>query len=277
VGVAYTRPRTACELGAPRRMSHPSFAHVAHRPWPLPDRPWRWAQVWEDLAFLHWPVPARDLRAKIPLSLEIEEHAGTAWLGIVPFRLRIRPRGLPALPRIGIFPEINVRTYVTADGRPGVWFFSLDAPSRLAVAAARRLFRLPYRRARFSVRAAARAGDWVDYRAERLEPPAAAFAARYRSIGAAAAALPGSLDHFLAERYCFYAADPAGRLHRAEVHHPPWRIAPAEVEIEANSLTAPLGLPVEGAPRAAYARRLEVATWALEPVRSGPSGRRGGG
>lgn len=253
----------------PRRAagSHPSFAHLSHRPWPLPESGWLWSQVWEDLLFLHWPVPAIALRPLIPPALAIEEREGSAWLGIVPFRLRIRLRGLPALPRIGIFPEINVRTYVTAEGRPGVWFFSLDASSRLAVAAARRLFHLPYRRSRFDLEPPRDPEGWIGFRSERVEAPSpAVFAGKYRPRGPARPAEPGSLDHFLTERYRLYAADPAGAIRSADVHHAPWPLAPAEVEIAECTIAEPLGIPLVAAPRALFTRRLEVATWPLAAV-----------
>lgn len=245
-------------------MSHPSFAELDHRVWPLPPGSWWWAQVWEDLAFLHWPVPAQELQSRIPVGLEVEEFDGTAWIGVVPFRLRIRARGLPALPKIGAFPEINVRTYVRTGGRPGVWFFSLDAPSRFAIWAARWLYNLPYSRSRFEVKSG---GDGVTYRCERLDSAASArFSGRYRPTGPVAPASPGTLDHFLTERYCLYAADSGGGLHRGEIHHAPWPLAPAEAEIEENTMVAPFGLTLEGSPRVAFSRRIEVATWPLRSL-----------
>lgn len=247
-------------------MSHPSLASVAHRPYPLPRGPWRLAQVWEDLAFLHWPVAASALRPHVPPGLEIEESDGSAWIGVVPFRLRLNCRGLPALPRIQVFPEINVRTYVTAEGRPGVWFFSLDAPSRIANGSARRLYRLAYRHARVSIETEA---EGFRFRAERREDPRpAAFDARYRPTGPPAPPAPGTLDHFLTERYCLYAADRRGRLFRGDVHHLPWDLQEAESELTECSMTAPIGVPLEGAPRVAFARRIEVVTWGLTRVRA---------
>ena len=106
---------------------------LEHRPWPIPQKPWVMAQTWSNLLFAHWPVDAALLRKQIPEPLQIDTFDGTGWIGVVPFELRVRPRFLPVIPRIAAFPEINVRTYVTLDGKPGVWFFSLDATSSLAV------------------------------------------------------------------------------------------------------------------------------------------------
>src|SRR6266704_6531932 len=117
---------------------------IAHRPWPLPVGPWVMAQRWHDLLFAHWPVPAGELQHLIPTPLTIDTFDGQAWLAVVPFRMSgVRLRGTPAVPWLSAFPELNVRTYVKCEGRPGVWFFSLDAGNPLAVAIARAWFHLP--------------------------------------------------------------------------------------------------------------------------------------
>src|SRR5439155_22775952 len=124
---------------------------LAHRPWRLPGGRWAWRQSWCDLLFAHWPVPAADLRPLVPESLTVQEHGGTAWLGVVPFRMAgVMRRPLPDLPWVSAFPELNLRLYVERDGKPGVWFLSLDATNALAVWAGRRFFHLPYHRARIA-------------------------------------------------------------------------------------------------------------------------------
>ena len=117
-----------------------SLRDVEHRPWPVPGGRWVMGLTWDDLLFVHWRVPAEDVQRRLPDALEVELHSGSAWLGIVPFRVSsLRSRGLLPVPGVSSFLELNVRTYVrSADGKPGVWFFSLDATSRLAVRAARR-------------------------------------------------------------------------------------------------------------------------------------------
>src|SRR5262245_4268389 len=124
---------------------HASLSHIDHRPWALPRGRWTMRQSWCDLLFAHWRVPVSALRPLIPARLKIQEFDGSAWLGAVPFRMTgVMYRPLPDLPWISAFPELNLRTYVECDGKPGVWFFSLDATNPLAVWAARRFFHLPY-------------------------------------------------------------------------------------------------------------------------------------
>jgi len=231
------------------------------------------AQTWSNLLFAHWPVPPRALRPLIPAGLILQIFDGEAWLGITPFVLiGLRARGMPAMPGVSQFPEINVRTYVTAGGKPGVFFFSLDAGSALAVIGARAAYSLPYFRARFTVRAGA-AGSIV-YSSRRVHrgAPRAEFSAEYRPTGEAAAATAGTLAHWLTERYCLYAVDRRGGLHRAEIHHPPWPLQPAEAQITRNTMTAGLGFDLPDVqPLLHFARRLDVHVW---PPRSVGSTRR---
>jgi uncharacterized protein YqjF (DUF2071 family) len=239
-----------------------SLEHTEHRPWPIAPRGWVMAQTWEDLLFAHWRVAAEELHAYVPKELELEEHDGSAWLGVVPFRLtQLRARGLLPLPRLSSFLELNVRTCVrAADGKPGVWFISLDAASRLAVEAARRTYKLPYFHARMS---ATSDGDWIAYECARIAESGRVFSGRYRPAGAASSAKPGSLEHFLIERYCLYSTDRRNRLYRAEIHHPPWPLQPAEAEIELVSIS-PVAL--EGDPVCHFSRRQDVLVWPLRPV-----------
>jgi uncharacterized protein len=239
-----------------------SLDQIEHRPWPIAPRGWTMGQTWDDLLFAHWRVPADELRAHVPEELEIEEHGGSAWLGVVPFTLtNLRARGLLPLPRVSSFLELNVRTCVRArDGKPGVWFLSLDAASRLAVETARRTYKLPYFHARMS---ATTDGEWTAYECARIGEPGRVFSGRYRPTGPAASAEPGSLEAFLIERYCLYSTDARNRLYRAEIHHPPWPLQPAEAEIELASI-APVTL--DGDPICHFSRRQDVLVWPLRPV-----------
>src|SRR6266536_1789342 len=159
-----------------------SLEQLVHRPWPVPSRGWTMGQTWEDLLFAHWRVPLEAVRAHVPPELEVELHDGSAWLGITAFRLTgLRARGLLPLPGLSSFLEVNVRTCVrAADEKPGIWFFSLDASSRLAVEAARRGYKLPYFHARIS---AAYRAEWIDYECTRLGERGHVFSARYRPDG----------------------------------------------------------------------------------------------
>ena len=231
---------------------------MSHRPWPVPDEPWVNAQSWVDLAFLHWRVDADELGRLIPDSVELETFDGSAWLGISPFVLTdFRLRGLPPFPPFTTFPEVNVRTNVTRDGKPGIWFFTLDAASTLAVEGAKRLYRLPYHRAQMR---AERRGEFVHYESAR---PGAAFSGRYRGEGDLFQPEPGSLEHFLIERYCLYTED-GGRAYRADIHHPRWDVQVGEAVVDLNTM-APLELP-DDEPHVLFSPRQDVVVWGLEEL-----------
>jgi uncharacterized protein YqjF (DUF2071 family) len=238
------------------------LGETAHRPWPVPGRPWVQGQTWLDLLFAHWSLPVAALRPAVPAELPIDTFDGRAWLGITPFELSgLRLHGTPPVPGLSRFPETNVRTYATVDGKPGVYFLSLDAGSGIAVAGARLTFRLPYFRARMSVE---RVGDEVVYRSRRLTAEAS-LAVRYRPSGPVFQAPPGTLEHFLTERYCLYTVDERHRLHRAEIHHPPWPLQEARADFELNTMTAPQGMELAAErPLCHFSARQDVVVWALE-------------
>src|SRR5437764_14098290 len=119
--------------------------HKAHRTAPMPTGPWIMTQTWHELLFAHWPIAPEKIRPLIPSVFTLDTFEGEAWVGVVPFRMsNVRPRWVPPMPGLSAFPELNVRTYVTIHGIPGVYFFSLDAGNPIAVAAARTVFHLPY-------------------------------------------------------------------------------------------------------------------------------------
>jgi len=235
------------------------------------------AQTWHELLFAHWPIPVTALRPLIPEPLSVDTFEGQAWLGVIPFRMSgVRMRATPALPWLSAFPELNVRTYVTAGDKPGVWFFSLDAANAVAVAVARAWFHLPYFRAR--MRSRARAG-WIEYESERpCEPRAipAYLALRYRPQGGEFEPVAGTLVHWLTERYCLYALDPRGGLYRGEIHHAPWRLRDAQAEFaERNTMARVHGLELPPvAPLLHFAECQQVAIWA--PQKIGDGGRAAG-
>ena len=207
---------------------------------------------WEDLLFLHWAVAPEQVRPHLPAGLELDTFDGKAWLGVVPFTMAsTRFRWLPPMPTASRFPECNLRTYVRCGERAGVWFFSLDAHSRLAVEGARLGFGLPYFAADM---ATSRTGDRVDYRSRRTDrrAPPARFEASWRAAGPAAVAADGSLEQFLVERYSLFAVR-RGRLVRGDVAHAPWRLAPAEVDLQVCDMARLLDLELEGAPVSALA------------------------
>ena len=226
------------------------------------SRPWVMRMRWVDLLFAHWPLEPAALRPLIPAGLELETFDGAAWLGVVPFAMEdVAPRGVPAVPRLSAFPELNVRTYVTHQGRPGVWFLSLDTTSRLTVFGARRFFHLPYVQAKM---AAERDGQAIDYRSQRQDgsAPPATFEARYSPIGPVSLADPGSLEAFLTERRRLFAVDARGRIERTEIRHRPWPLQPASATITRNELPAAHGLTLpDVAPHLRFSARVDVRAW----------------
>jgi uncharacterized protein YqjF (DUF2071 family) len=235
------------------------LAETAHRPWAVPQRPWVLAQSWLHLLFAHWRIAPQALAPLIPAGLELDTFDGSAWIGVVPFKMHdVHPRGTFNIPGLSDFPELNVRTYVTRDGKPGVWFLSLDAANPVAVRVARRLFHLPYQDASMDV---FREGDCWRYHSER-RGGRARFEATYRPTSDIFRSEPGSLDEWLTERYCLYSADARGRIYRGEILHRPWSLQRAEAEITVNTMTQPFGISLpDDAPLLHYAERLDVLTW----------------
>jgi uncharacterized protein len=222
------------------------------------------AQTWRDLLFAHWRVARDALRRLVPETIELDTFDGTAWLAITPFEVTgLRLRGTPPVPGLSRFPELNVRTYVTVAGRPGVWFFSLDAGSAPAVVAARLTYRLPYHRADMTI---ARSNDRIRYDSRRARSQGE-LSAEYAPTGPAEPPQPGTLAHWLVERYCLYAVDGRQRVLRAEIHHPPWPLQPATATFRRNTM-APLTLPAEE-PLLHFARRQDVVIWPPKTVTRG--------
>jgi uncharacterized protein YqjF (DUF2071 family) len=245
-----------CTLGVSSAVTE----QTSHRPWPMPKAPWLLFMRWQRLLFLHWPVRPEVIRPLIPATIELETFDGWCWLGIVPFDMpAVRPRYLPF--PFG-FPELNVRTYVNTPGRSGVWFFSLDAASWLAVRAARWMG-LPYYDARMTV---ALHGDIVDYQSVRVHKNAAPaqFSASYRPTGVVYHAAPGTVDHWLTERYSLYGANRPGEPVYGEIHHPQWALQPAEVDLRLNTMTRQIGIELPATkPLCHFAGNQEVIAWPI--------------
>lgn len=217
---------------------------------------------WRHLLFAHWRVELADLRQLVPPQFEIDTFDDGAYVGIVPFGMEdVSPRGLPAIPHLGRFPEVNVRTYVRHDGLDGVWFMSLDAASRITVEGGRAGFHLPYYHASMSIE---RDGEQVRFRSERRDRRggAASIDARYRPIGPVALAEPGSLDEWLTARFRLFAVDRRGRPASTTVAHPRWPLRPAEASFDVETLSTAQGLRLAGRPvHLAFADRLDVRAW----------------
>ena len=223
------------------------------------------AQSWKDLLFAHWRVPVEALRQLVPRALPIDTFDGHAWVAVTPFEVRaLRLHGTAPLPFLFAFAETNVRTYVTLEGKPGIFFFSLDAASRLAVVAARRVYRLPYFPARMSIE---RSGGAISYETRRTEAdaPPAELVARYGPTGPRFSAKSGSLEHWLTERYCLYTLDDRQVL-RGDIHHPPWELQRADAELHLNTMLDEVAIEPGDRPLLHYAERQDVVFWRLAPV-----------
>ncbi|MFL5319302.1 MAG: YqjF family protein [Myxococcaceae bacterium] len=245
-----------------------------NRQFPPPRAPPLMHMRWKSLLFMHWRLDPEQLRPHVPSSLTLETFDGSAWLGIVPF-LMTETYGMPEAPIKGAlskamgayqFPELNVRTYVSVGGKPGVFFFSLDAASRSAVRLARTGFRLAYFDARMELLDESNA---VHFKSERTDPRGApaSFHARYRPIGEVKPPEPGTLESFLTDRYALYTTV-LDRPLRAHIHHAPWPLQRAEVDVAALSMTPFLPRVTLSAKDALchYAADQEVVAWPVVPA-----------
>lgn len=237
-----------------------------HRPYPLPRGPWIMHQIWHELLFAHWPIPLTVLRPLLPSCLELDTFEGSSWVGIVPFHMSgVRPRGLPSVPALSAFPELNVRTYVVVNNIPSVYFFSLDAGNPVAVAIARSMFHLPYFHARMK---SSTQGETIHYTSQRIHrgAPPADYRVRYRPIGPVVEASPGSLEAWLTERYSFHTAV-GSKLYRGDIHHAPWPLQIAELEIENDTMALSHGIHLpDTSPLLHYSLRQDILAWPLSRV-----------
>ncbi len=225
--------------------------------------PWLLKMKWSELLFMHWPVHPVGLRRLLPPGITLDTYKGEAWIGVVPFLMSgVAPRFCPALPGLSKFLELNVRTYVIHEGKPGVWFFSLDAANRIAVRAARATFNLPYLDASMSLSHGL--DGVVRYRSSRFHraAPTAEFSASYQSNGPSFFAQPETLEYWLTARYCLYCVDHRGNLRRAEIDHAPWRLSSANCAVERNTMCDSLELQLTGQPHLLFASPIEVRAWA---------------
>jgi uncharacterized protein YqjF (DUF2071 family) len=216
-------------------------------------------QNWHDLLFAHWPLPIEKMRPLVPAQLALDTFDGHCWVGGVPFHMSgIRGRTLPPLPGLSRFPELNVRTYVTYGGKPGVYFFSLDAANLPAVWAARRFYHLPYFHAAMSSNELG-----ADVHCSSRLHGAAEFHGHYRPATETRFREKGSIEHWLTERYCLYTIHDE-QVYRGEIHHQPWPLQDAEAEFETNTVAAAAGIALPAtAPLLHFARELEVLIWPL--------------
>lgn len=233
------------------------------RPWPVPTSSWIMKQSWRDLLFLHYPVKLESLKAHVPMELEIDTYDDYAWISIVPFWMSgIRFRGTPAIPVVSQFPELNVRTYVKSGDKPGVYFFSLDAKSALAVFFGNKFFHLPYVYSKMSIdRQADKRFVYESIRSGGNHK----FKGSYRPVSKVYHAVEGSLDYWLVERYCLYS-EGNNQLYLSEINHEPWQLQDVDYEIIENSVVHLPDIHIENPYCAHYCKRIDVHVWPLESV-----------
>ncbi len=228
-------------------------------------------QEWRHLLFLHWRVSPERVQVTLPPGLTVDTFDGDAYLGLVPFTMRdVRPLWSPAVPGLSHFHETNVRTYVHAsNGEPGVYFYSLDAANPVAVALARALFHLPYYFASMRIDRSPD-GRTITYRSQRRHPGVKNVETLQCCTPAPGTrtAEPGTLDHFLCERYLLYSRD-GDRLYSGRVHHTPYPLQDATLHGGYDALVATAGFPgvAETPPvHVAYAGGVRVEVFGLRPV-----------
>ena len=236
-----------------------------HRPWALPRRSWLWSQQWRSLLFAHWSLSEEAVRPHVPTRLEIDTKDNAAWVSVVGFRMsHVRPRRLPSLPPVSNFLELNLRTYVRLDGRPGVFFLSIHASKRLAVRVAKWFSPLPYAYARMDC--SQKKGEYR-FQCDSAEQAGAIFAAHYQPASEVYTASGDSLTEWLLERYCLYAGNSSGALVSTEVHHAPWAVQDVILEISSNTLGRPFGLNLSPTPdQVHFSPGVNALAWSFERV-----------
>jgi uncharacterized protein YqjF (DUF2071 family) len=231
-----------------------------HRPFPLPNKRWIMQQTWKYLLFLHYKVPFNVLRNLVPEQLELDTYRDEAWISITPFKMRnVRFRGLPPIPSAYNFLELNLRTYVKFNGKSGIYFFSLDTSSTLSALGARVVF-LPYFRAKMKMEIK----DQFYFTSKRIfkfKAPAI-LKVKYRPGGTPLISKKGSLEEWLVERYCLFQDSLFGNFIEINIHHLPWNLQKAEVQMLANSLTEPFGFFIpDQQPLVHFAQNTNVLIW----------------
>ncbi|MBS4176485.1 YqjF family protein [Lederbergia citrea] len=216
-------------------MLHNEFLETDQRPFPLPSNPWLFTQTWDKLLFCHWSLPAELLRAHVPNDVDLDLFNGEAWIAIIPFKVNhMRVHGIPEIPYLNSYLELNLRTYVKYKGTPGIYFFTLDANKWSAVIGAKIGAQLPYRHSLMKMNIKE---NKVYFQSKRKHPGSSkeSFYINYQSDSNLYLPEVESLEYWLFERYCFFTTR-GKHLYRGDIHHDRWRVSKAKATIQANSL-----------------------------------------
>ncbi|WNS76922.1 DUF2071 domain-containing protein [Bacillus sp. DTU_2020_1000418_1_SI_GHA_SEK_038] len=216
----------------------------AHRPYPIPSDYWIMRQAWRNLLFIHWPISLEKVRQFVHPSLHIDTFDGDAWLGIIIFEMEgIYPRGFPSISIIPPFAEINVRTYVHYNGKPGIYFMSLDVGDLASLTIAKRWLHLPYKHSHISIQKIGKAFYYDSIRVKQTNPQIICKGS-YSPVKDIFFPIEGTLDHWLTERYCFFSSNKRDNLYCCEIHHDPWPLQQAEAIIKKNTLFTPFQIDI---------------------------------
>lgn len=238
------------------------------RPWPVPDGPHLMELTWNNILLLHRPIEKGRLVDLIPQGLELQTYDGAAWISIVALHMTgVHMKGMPSVPFASEFLQLNVRTYVQAGYKPGIFIFSSDVSNPLVMVAEKQLFHVPSHFAEMTHQSDAGLNLFSSKRYES-GGSSAEFSVSYGPVSPVYAAEKGSLDQWLVERYCQYAVGPQGKLYRSEIHHFPWPLQRADALTGENNLALPNGseFPKKGVTLCHFAHRLDVMLWGAHEV-----------
>lgn len=241
--------------------------NTAHPYCSMPSKKWIMRQSWKNLIFVHWPLNPERLRMHIPPSLQIDTFNGSAWLGIVVFEMGgIYPRGLSTLSITSAFPEINVRTYVRYNEKPGVYFLSLDVGDWASLTIAKRWLHLPYHPAKISIQKLKSTFHCSSIRQSSKHEPII-YEGIHTPISEIFFPQEGSLDHWLTERYCFFSTNKKARLYCCEIHHAPWPLQLGKTEVKQNTLFSPFHIDLTGTqPITHFSKGVDSLIWNIKNV-----------
>lgn len=241
---------------------------IIHRPFPLPSKNWIMRQKWRNVLFLHWPIPVEKLRPHIPSSLQIDTFNGSAWLGIILFVLEgIFPFEIPSISLTPKFPEINVRTYVKYDGKPGIYFLSIDVMNWASLKIAKNWYHLPYHSSQIFFQKEEQKFHCHSIRKGNENTPIS-FKGKYAPVSEVYFPKEGTLDHWLIERYCLYSSNNGINIYCGDIHHRPWPLQKAKIELVKNTLFTPFHFDLfEEKPIAHFSIGVDSLIWNIKKIR----------